>query len=188
MNQPWSEIADVTLTGAMLFAVLLAGLRIVGNRALATMNASDFIVTVAVGTTFASTMLSADISQTRGASGIAALLGLQALTVWLSVKVPSLRKAAKGAPIVVFSQGQPRQAALERALVSDAELRQAVREHGYGGFEQIDVVILEPDGEFSVVPASQSGSRDAIPAASEQAERDDRHQRRQQGTGQQVDG
>jgi uncharacterized membrane protein YcaP (DUF421 family) len=167
MNMPWSEIADVAVTGTLLFVVLLAGLRLVGSRALATMNASDFIVTVAVGTTFASTMLSAEISIARGVSGIATLLALQALTVWLSVKVPSLRKAAKGAPIVVFSQGRPRQDALKRALVSEAELRQAVREHGYGGFEQIDVVILEPDGDFSVVPASQSGSRDTFPTASE---------------------
>jgi len=179
INMPWSEIADVLLTGGVLFAVLLAGLRLVGNRALATMNASDFIVTVAVGTTFASTMLSAEISMARGVSAIVALLALQALTVWLSVKVPTLRKAAKGAPIVLFSQGRPRRDALERALVSNAELRQAVREHGYGGFKQVDVVILEPDGGFSVVPASQSGSRDALPEASEQSERDDRHQRRQ---------
>jgi uncharacterized membrane protein YcaP (DUF421 family) len=170
MDVRWSDVAEVTLTGTLLFAVLLAGLRVVGNRALAKMNASDFIVTVAVGTTFASTMLSAEIAVIRGVSGIVTLLALQALTVWLSVKLPSLRKAAKGSPIVLYSHGQPHHHLLEQARVSEAELHQAVREHGFGSFDQIAVVVLEPDGDFSVVATDQAGSRNALPDALRAAE------------------
>jgi uncharacterized membrane protein YcaP (DUF421 family) len=160
----WGELIDLVVKGVILFTVLLAGVRLIGNRALSTMNASDFIITVAVGSTFATTMLSRSVSVAAGVVAIATLLGLQILTVRLSVTLPRLRRAAKGAPVVLLRDGQPIAERLTEQHVSEAELRKSVREHGYGGLAELEIVVLEADGSFSVVPKQSAGDRSAIPS------------------------
>jgi uncharacterized membrane protein YcaP (DUF421 family) len=158
----WSDVWQTAATGVLMFAALLGAIRLIGNRTLASMNASDFILTVALGTTVASTMLSRSISAVAGLVGVATLCGLQAFSVWLSVRHPKLRHAAEGAPVVLVRDGQVLRDRLVSAHVSEAELRQAVRQQGFGGFEQLEVVVLEPNGRFSVVPCEKRGTQSAL--------------------------
>lgn len=151
----WGNLVHVAASGALMFVALLVSIRLAGNRALSNMNASDFIVTVAIGTTFASTMLSSDIAVASGLAAIATLIGIQAFTVWLSVKYPRLRGYAEGDPVVLLHEGIVRQRSMARAHVSIEELRQAVRQQGYRGFQDIAAVLLETNGEFSVIPHPQ---------------------------------
>ena len=159
----WSDLFRVVISGAGAFVVLLVSIRLVGNRTLSSMNASDFIITVAIGTTFASTMLSRDVPFAAGAAAIVTLIGIQALTVWVSVKYPRLRHQAEGEPVVLLRDGVAQERAMERAHVSMGELRQAVRQQGYGGFNDVAVVLLEANGNFSVVPHGRRGDAQALP-------------------------
>jgi uncharacterized membrane protein YcaP (DUF421 family) len=159
----WGNIGEVVLSGTLMFVALLASIRLGGNRTLSNMNASDFIVTVAVGTTVASTMLSSDVPLASGAAAIVTLIGIQSLTIWLSVKFPRLRQRAEGEPIVLLHDGVPQRHVMKRAHVSMDELRQVVRQHGYGGFADVAVVLLEANGKFSVVTRSKLRHADALP-------------------------
>jgi uncharacterized membrane protein YcaP (DUF421 family) len=94
------------------------------------------------------------------------LIGIQAFTVWLSVKYPRLRNQAEGEPVVLLHDRVPRERTMEGAHVSMDELRQAVRQGGYGGFEDIAVVLLEANGHFSVIPHANLKSGDALPGRS----------------------
>ena len=161
----WDDIARVVVSGIVTFAALLTSIRIAGNRSLSSMNASDFIVTVAIGTTFATTMLSSQVSIASGVAAIATLLTIQYLTVWLSVKYPRLRQRAEGEPVILLRDGKPLTRVLERAHVSLEELRQAVREHGYGGFADLEFIVLEANGRFSVVPKEDAADRTADPSS-----------------------
>lgn len=159
----WSDLFRVLASGAGAFVVLLVSIRLAGNRTLSSMNASDFIITVAIGTTFASTMLSRDVAFAAGAAAIVTLISIQALTVWVSVKYPRLRHQAEGEAIVLLREGIAQERAMERARVSMGELRQAVRQQGYGGFDDLAVVLLEANGKFSVVPRARRGDAQALP-------------------------
>ena len=159
----WGDIGRVGISGVVAFLALLASIRLAGNRTLSSMNASDFVVTVAIGTTFATTMLSSEVSIASGVAGMATLIGIQAITVWLSVKYPRLRDKAEGEPVLLLHAGTPRRAAMDEARVSMDELRQAVREKGFGGFEEVAVVLLEANGKMSVIPREEEGDGRALP-------------------------
>ena len=49
----WSDIVRVLLVGIASYAFLIASIRILGERTLAQLNAFDFVVTVALGSTLA---------------------------------------------------------------------------------------------------------------------------------------
>ena len=161
----WEDIWRIVISGLAMFIALLTSIRLAGNRTLASMNASDFIIVVAVGTTFASTMLSGDVAVASGVAAVVTLVALQAFTVWLSIKHPQLRQRFEGDPVLLLRHGEPILQALKRARVSEVELRQAVRQQGFGGFEGLAAVVLEANGNFSVIPSKKLQDGSAIPDA-----------------------
>jgi len=61
-----------------------------------------------------------------------------------------------------------------RQRLTHAELRQAVRASGIGGFDQVAWVVLESDGTLSVIPRSQRGDGSAVEADERAASSDAR--------------
>lgn len=147
----WANLGQVFLIGTIALTAVLLLVRVVGNRTIATMNASDFILTVAMGSTVASMMTSSSVPVAQGVAALATLVGLQALTLWLSIRMPALRQRTQGSPVLLLHRGQPLEDAMKRVLVSPVELRQVARQEGFSSFDDIDAIILEANGRFSVI-------------------------------------
>jgi uncharacterized membrane protein YcaP (DUF421 family) len=64
------------VVGSLAYVALVAMLRISGKRTLSQMNAFDFVVTVALGSTLATILLSQDVSLGEGLTVLALLIGL----------------------------------------------------------------------------------------------------------------
>jgi uncharacterized membrane protein YcaP (DUF421 family) len=73
-----------------------------------------------------------------------------------------VRRAVKAEPTMLLHQGQFCEEALRRQRVAHEEVRQAVRAQGYGSLDDIEAVVLETDGSFSVISRSKAGSGSAL--------------------------
>lgn len=157
-----SGLVRVLVVGSLAYIWLIAVLRWSGKRTLAQLNAFDFIVTVALGSTLATVALSNSVAWSEGALALALLAALQFVLAWSSVRVPWVRSAVTSAPTVLLRDGQADLAALGRQRITRESLQQAVRSSGIGGLELVAAVVLECNGTISVIPASQLGSGSAI--------------------------
>jgi uncharacterized membrane protein YcaP (DUF421 family) len=63
----WNDLGRVALVGALAYATLVLLLRGSGKRTLSKWNAFDLIVTIALGSTLATVLLSKDVSYAEGA-------------------------------------------------------------------------------------------------------------------------
>lgn len=91
--QRWSDLGQVLATSLLVYPTLVLVLRVSGKRTLAKMNAFDLVVTVALGSTLATILLSADVSLAEGLLALVLLVGLQLAVAWVSV-----RSGGSGAP------------------------------------------------------------------------------------------
>lgn len=158
----WSDLARVLAVGTAAYVTLVLLLRLYGKRTLAKLNAFDLVVTVALGSTLATILLSSDVSWAEGAVALALLGLLQLVVSWTTVRLPGGRGAVTARPVVVLRDGEPRHAVLRRMRLTEDELRQAVRSSGRGGLADVAAVVLEGDGTLSVVPASALGDAAAL--------------------------
>lgn len=158
----WSGLGRVLIVGVLAYSALVLLVRVSGKRTLAKMNAFDLVVTIALGSTLASVLLSADVALAEGVLGLTVLITLQLVVAWLSVRVPAIRAAVKAEPTMLLRQGQFCDDALRRQRVTQGEVRQAVRAQGFGGLDEIEAVVLETDGSFSVISRSSAGSGTAL--------------------------
>lgn len=160
-----SGLLRVLVVGPLAYIWLIALLRLSGKRTLAQLNAFDFIVTVALGSTLATVALSSSVAWAEGAIVLGLLAALQFVVAWASVRVSWLRRAVTSTPTLLLRDGHPDHAALAHQRISEESLRQAVRSAGIGGLELVAAVVLEPNGTISVISTSQLGSGSALSGA-----------------------
>ena len=141
-----SGVARTLLVGTLAYVLLVVMLRVSGKRTLSKMNAFDFIVTVALGSTLAAVLLDEGISLTEGATAFALLVGLQFLVTWTSVRAPWVKRLVTGEPELVVYRGRLLGDAMRRNRVTEDEVRAALRNTGHAGFDDVEAVVLETDG------------------------------------------
>lgn len=71
----WYGIARVLVIGSAAYVALIALLRISGKRTLSKLNAFDLVVTVALGSTLATILLSKDVALAEGIAAFVVLVG-----------------------------------------------------------------------------------------------------------------
>jgi uncharacterized membrane protein YcaP (DUF421 family) len=139
----------------LAYPALILLLRVSGKRTLSKMNAFDLIVTVALGSTLATVLISPQVSLAQGVLAFAMLIGLQFVITWLSVRSKRASDMVKAEPrLLLFRGAWLHQALLEERVTVD-EGEAALRAEGVNSASEAHSVVLETDGSFSVVPKSR---------------------------------
>lgn len=148
----WQGMGRIILVGVLAYLALVVLLRVSGKRTLSKMNAFDLIVTVALGSTLATVLLSSDVALVEGITAFALLILLQYVIAWLSAHSQAVSRLVKAEPALLAYNGQLLPATLRRERVVDAEIWAAVRAQGIADLAEVEAVVLETDGTFTVVP------------------------------------
>lgn len=147
----WESLLRTLVVSVLAYVTLIVFLRISGKRTLSKMNAFDLVVTVALGSTLATVLLTKDVALADGALAFALLIGLQFVVTWSSVRSEWIRRLVTGEPRLLVYRGEFLAAELRRARVTDEEIRAAVRAAGLASLEDVEAAVLETDGSFSIV-------------------------------------
>ncbi|GGK31964.1 DUF421 domain-containing protein [Salinarimonas ramus] len=157
---PWSDIARILVVGALAYVGLVVFLRVTGKRTLTKLNAFDLVVTVALGSTLATILLSRDVALVEGLTAFALLILLQWVVTYASVRSQPFQTLVKATPTLLVHRGAILEDALRKERVSREEVLAVVRSSGATDLTDVGAVILETDGSFSVLssaPAPDAG-------------------------------
>lgn len=158
----WSALFRILAVGTAAYVSLVVVLRLTGKRTLAKLNAFDFVVTVAFGSTLATILLSADVSWAEGATALVLLALLQLAVAWTTTHLPGGRSAVNARPTLLLRDGRLLDESLREQRMTASEVRQAVRSSGVGDVSLVAAVVLESDGTLSVIQSSQAGDCSAL--------------------------
>ena len=147
----WDGLVRVVVGGVVAYAFLVTLLRVSGKRTLSKLNAFDLVVTVALGSTLATVLLSKDVPVIEGlAAFVVLVLGQYAISS-LSVRSRRVRQLVKSEPRLLLYAGQVSEAAMRRERVTLEEIESVVRGAGLSSLGDAAAVILETDGSFHVL-------------------------------------
>lgn len=147
----WAGIGRVLIIGSVAYIALVVALRISGKRTLTKLNAFDLVVTVALGSTLATVLLSKSVALAEGVVALILLVVLQYVITWLSVRAPWFERLVKSEPTLVFHQGEFLDKALRSQRVTRDEVLSALRASGVSNPSSAAAVVLETDGSMSVL-------------------------------------
>jgi uncharacterized membrane protein YcaP (DUF421 family) len=158
----WQGILRTALVGVLAYLALVVLLRSFGKRTLSKMNAFDLVVTVALGSTLATILLSQDVALAEGCTAFVVLILLQYVIAWLSVRSRIVSRLVKSEPALLLYRGRLLHDALRSERVTDAELYAAVRAQGVADLANVAAVVLETDGSLTVVSEIERSSHSTL--------------------------
>jgi uncharacterized membrane protein YcaP (DUF421 family) len=147
----WSGIGRVGLVGVLAYVALVAFIRVSGKRTLTKLNAFDLVVTVALGSTLATVLLSKDIPLAEGVVALATLILLQYVITWASVRISWFKSLVKSKPTLLACGGKLIDDALLAQRVTREEVHAVLRSQGISAIADVGALVLETDGSFSVM-------------------------------------
>ncbi len=140
------------IVGICAYVLLVGVLRMTGKRTLSKMNAFDLVVTVALGSTLATVLLSKNVALVEGVSAFLLLAGAQYAVTWTSIRSSRFRRWIKAEPRALLRDGRMLDEPMRAERVTQDEVEAAIRAAGHLDPASIALVMLETDGSMSVVP------------------------------------
>ena len=156
----WSDfepLLRIVVVGTVTYTGLILLLRVTGKRTLASMNAFDFIITVTIGSAFGRILTAREISIAEALITFALLIFLQYIVTWISVRSKKFSRLITSQPILLYYNGEFLQGNLKKERVKKTEVLSAIRSENFSHLEDIEAVILESDGSFSIIQKSGNG-------------------------------
>ena len=154
----WDGIWRTMIVGVLAYVALVFLLRISGKRTLSKMNVFDLVVTVALGSTLATILLNKKVALAEGLSAFFILIALQYIVAWLSVRSNRFKRFIKSEPQMLYYKGEYLKEKINKERVLEVEILQAARSSGIDSMDQVEAVVLETDGNISVIKKTDSPS------------------------------
>lgn len=152
----WADIGRIVVVGVLAYTALLLFVRISGKRTLSKLNAFDFVITVALGSTLSSVVLDKTVSLAEGVLAIGLLILLQYGISWSTVRWGPVERVVTSRPVLVVHRGVFLTRAMRDERVMEADVRAAIRASGKNDLREIVAVVLENDGSLSVISEGSS--------------------------------
>lgn len=148
LTVPWWDIAGRSL---IVYFFLLFLLRITGRRQIGQLSPFDLILLLLLSESVQNSMTGGDDSLAGGLISAATLVGMNRLVGIAAFKSKKVDELIEGKPEVIIHNGQIFKEVLDRQKITLAELEQALRATGCGSAADVQLAILETNGEISVV-------------------------------------
>jgi uncharacterized membrane protein YcaP (DUF421 family) len=144
---------------AVIYVFLVVGLRLLGKRELGQMSVYDLVLIVVIANAVQNAMVGDDNTLGGGLVAAITLLLLNRAMTWLMLARPEVREWMIGSPVLIARDGKPLQDVMRREGLTREHLLAAMREHGIGSMEDVQMAVLEVDGAISIVPKEASVHR-----------------------------
>ena len=118
---------------------------------MAQLSVIDLVFILLLSNAVQNAMLLGDNSLYGGLAAAGSLFCFNFLLKYLQFRFPKFSKIVQGDAIMLIYHGKIIDKHLRTARVSTDELMEAVREHGVGSIDEVDLAILEVDGNISVL-------------------------------------
>ncbi|WP_265562435.1 DUF421 domain-containing protein [Sphingomicrobium arenosum] len=151
---------DGSLIGVLVGAIILyfytvVLVRLLGKRATAKMNNFDWLIAVATGSLLASGILVPDISIGAAVLGMATLGVCQYAVTKFFAKTDVADDAFKAEPRLLLHKGVWLDEAMVASRITRQEVLSRLRSEGLTSVNDVNWVVIEPDGQLSVIERSE---------------------------------
>lgn len=126
------------------------------------MNAFDLVITVALGSTLATVLLSRSVAVAEGLLALALLIFLQFAVTWSSMRSRTVEWLVKNEPRLLFYEGRFLRDAMRSERMTEEEIEAEMRQQGIANLDEVGAAVLETDGSVTIIPGADLGSASTL--------------------------
>jgi uncharacterized membrane protein YcaP (DUF421 family) len=168
-------LLEKILRPVIVYLFLVGFLRLFGKRELAQLNPFDLVVLLSLSNTVQNAMIGDDNSVSGGVIGAFSLLTINWLLTRILFRAPRLNKFFELQPTVLIQHGIVDWQATKNEALTELELRSVLHKQGFDQYEEVEKLVLEPNGNFymeGIKSMSDDAQRAALMSAIESLTRE----------------
>lgn len=147
-------MVDSAVSTFAIYLFLILAIRVLGRRTLSQLNPLDLLVIMLLGSAVETAMVKASTSFKVGLVSGTILLLTNFLINRVLLRSRRLRHLVGGGPQLIVHNGKFVVERMRRLGLTEADVREALREREMGSLADARYVYVEPDGRINVVPQS----------------------------------
>jgi uncharacterized membrane protein YcaP (DUF421 family) len=141
----------IMLSSVSIYFFIVVAIRLSGKKELAQLSVIDLVFILLISNSVQNAMVGTDSSLGGGMVAATSLFIVNYLFKRIMYRFPQLNKLIQGEPLVLIYNGKLNRKNMTEAKISIKEIMEAIREHGVAVVEQVDLAVLEVDGNISVM-------------------------------------
>lgn len=145
------HILLIVLRSVVIYLFIILAIRLFGKKELAQLSVVDLVFILLISNSVQNAMVGPDTSLTGGIAAATGLFVINYLFKFLLLRFPGFGRVVQGEAIMLIYEGQVKAENLTKAMLSLGELEAAVREHGVQNIKEVNLAVLETDGNISVM-------------------------------------
>ena len=144
-------LLEIVARTAIVYVLLLAGVRLAGKREIGQITPFDLVVLLLVSNAVQNAMTGPDTSVTGGFVAASTLLVLNFGVALVRMRSRRFQRWVEGVPVVLVAHGEIQHRSLLRERITPDDLMAVLREHEVQELERVEMAMLEIDGTVSVI-------------------------------------
>lgn len=138
----------------VIYVFIVVAIRLFGKKELAQLSVVDMVFILLISNAVQNAMVGPDSTLSGGLVAASTLFIVNYAMKYLQYRFPRFGKVVEGDATMLIYKGEILDSHLKKAKITLDELMEAVREHGVGTVKEVDLAILEVDGNISVLSNS----------------------------------
>jgi uncharacterized membrane protein YcaP (DUF421 family) len=141
----------IVLSSLAVYLFIIIAIRLFGKKELAQLSITDLVFILLISNSVQNAMVGSDSSLSGGLIAASTLFIVNYLFKFLLYRFPKFSNLVQGNDLMLIYKGQVNEENLSKARIARNELLEAVREHGVSEIREVDLAILETDGNISII-------------------------------------
>lgn len=141
----------IVLSSVAVYLFIIIAIRLFGKKELAQLTIIDLTFILLISNSVQNAMVGSDSSLVGGLVAATSLFSVNYLFKFLLYRFPKFSNVIQGTDILLIYKGQLNEQNLTKARITHAEILEAVREHGVSEIREVDMAVLEIDGNISII-------------------------------------
>lgn len=147
------QLIGLTTLGFILILILF---RVTGKHIFTQTSPVTLIFLVSIGAIFAGSITQGKLTFVDGFIMLLTLILLISLTTYIVARYPQLRGYLNSKPTLLYYNGHFLTENMARENISLQDIEAELRQAGQASFKNIQTIILESNGQYSIIPYNSS--------------------------------
>lgn len=146
-----TNIFFIISRSVIVYIFIIFAIRLFGKKELTQLSIIDLVFILLISNSVQNAMVGENTSLIGGLTAATSLFVVNWILKNLIFQSKNLSEIVQGNPLMLVYHGKIIQKHLDQAKLSNKELDAAIREHGVQYIKDVDIAILEVDGNISVL-------------------------------------
>lgn len=146
-----NNYVQIILSSIAVYLFVIIAIRLFGKKELSQLSVIDLVFVLLISNSVQNAMVGTDTTLLGGLTAACSLFIVNYAFKKFIYRFPKLSKLIQGESVMLIYDGVPNQKNIAASMLTMDELMEAIREHGVSRIEDVNLAILEVDGNISVL-------------------------------------